>query len=623
MNLNLEQIKAVKHGEGPALVLAGPGSGKTHTLTNRIKYLIEHHFINPENILVITFSKASAMEMQNRFNSLCKDNYYPVTFGTFHSVFFQIIYEVYHYNASHIMNLYEKRKYMEQAIINAGMENVAMDFGAKYTEAKGELIDTLIKEVSFYKNINESSFETSETGLNKAEFLKVYKEYRNIQITEKKIDFEDMLLIVRNLFRKDTNILQKYREKYSYIMIDEYQDINDIQYEIVKLLLGDKNNLWVCGDDDQSIYGFRGSRPEIMLSFAKDFKSASIYNLKINYRCGEKIMEVSKAFISENKKRYNKSSSCGNRGRECKFETIGFEDFNKEEEWIVGKILKSRRDTTLALLCRTNMEVSKYAEILYKNNISYEMKERPCNPYNSQIYRDVYNYIKLSGNPEKLNINYFFPIINKPSRFIRRDLINGKYITFEELIEKYKDNIPMINRIKTLKSHLFRLEEMEPYAAISYIRKVIGLDEYYRMQFKTPEKYKEYLESADLLKEKAREFKCFKDMEEYVEGYDDIIGRNIKKIPGKISGESVHIMTYHACKGLEFDTVILPHLNEGTVPHQRAVKESQIEEERRLMYVAMTRAKYNLYITYIKGSEHKKHLPSRFLNGINQKHLQG
>lgn len=238
MQFNSEQLKAIKHGDGPALVIAGPGSGKTAVLTNRIKFLIESKSIPPENILVITFSKAASYEMQNRFVNLCGENFYPVNFGTFHSIFFQIIHSVYNYNTSNIMSLWNKREFMRHAIKESGILD----------NAENEMIDCLISDVSFYKNSNESCEVKSSSNITNDQFIKIYKEYRSAQIAAGKIDFEDMLLIVRNLFAKNKNILREYQEKYRYILIDEYQDINLIQYEIIRMLAGREANLWVCGD---------------------------------------------------------------------------------------------------------------------------------------------------------------------------------------------------------------------------------------------------------------------------------------------------------------------------------------------------------------------------------------
>ena len=219
-------------------MIAGPGSGKTAVLTNRIKYLIKERNIPPEQILTLTFSKKAAGEMQDRFLSLCEDTYYPVTFGTFHSVFFQIIHRIYHYSTGNIMTLKQKRDLMARSVRLSGITD----------KPETELTDSLLKSVAFYKNCNEKEYRDSETNLSKEDFLKVYKAYRDAQIAADKIDFEDMLLIVRNLFAKHRDILEEYRKRYRFILIDEYQDINDIQYDIIRMLAAPHNNLFVSSN---------------------------------------------------------------------------------------------------------------------------------------------------------------------------------------------------------------------------------------------------------------------------------------------------------------------------------------------------------------------------------------
>ena len=296
MKLSKIQLDAVRVTEGPALIIAGPGSGKTTVLTNRIKFLIEEHKVAPEEILVITFSKAAALEMRTRFYSMCEDSFYPVTFGTFHSVFFQIIHTQYHYNTSHILTLQKKRELMRLALKRSRI----IDY------PENELVDTLLKEVAYYKNTNESADFKSDTNINSEMWKIAYKQYRDLQIAENKIDFEDMLLIVRNLFRKNREVLTHYRSMYKYILIDEYQDINDIQYDCVRMLAGERANLWVCGDDDQSIYGFRGANPKIMLGFTDDYPNATVVKLTDNYRSSKRIVEAAGRVIAENQNRFNK-----------------------------------------------------------------------------------------------------------------------------------------------------------------------------------------------------------------------------------------------------------------------------------------------------------------------------
>lgn len=610
MQFNPEQLKAIRHGDGPALVIAGPGSGKTAVLTNRIKFLIENHNVLPESILVITFSKAASIEMRNRFTTLCGENFYPVNFGTFHSVFFQIIHSVYNYNTSNIMTLRQKRELMRYAIRNASVLN----------NPENELIDCLISDVSFYKNNNEQCEVKSSSNISYEQFRLIYKEYRNAQIASGKIDFEDMLLIVRNLFSKKENILSEYQSRYQYILIDEYQDINSIQYEIVRMLAGNKANLWVCGDDDQAIYGFRGSKPEYMLRFGMDYPQVATYRLNINYRCANKIIEKAKQLIGENKKRFDKNIE-GCNSKDGIFELCPCENKNKEYE-LIKNIIDENIDNSIAILLRTNIEASRYADILRSSGIKCSMTEKAINPYDSLVYKTLYYYLKLAEeDSENMSTQYLLPVLNKPVRYIRRDSINGAKIGFRQLLENNKEKRNAYFIIKTFEYHMKKLKEMtDLYSKINYIRKAIGIDGYIKEQSIEQDKVQSMLELADWIQDNSRNFLNVDEMNEYADRYMDIINDNSNEfynIDMTDDNVLVNIMTYHASKGLEFDVVILPHVNEGFVPHKKAVGE-EVEEERRLFYVAMTRARHSLYITYLNGNKKEHYMPSRFIYSIKK-----
>ncbi|MCR4754672.1 MAG: ATP-dependent helicase [Lachnospiraceae bacterium] len=641
-------------------MIAGPGSGKTAVLTNRIKYLIENKNIPAENILTITFSKKAAAGMQQRFLNLCEDAYYPVTFGTFHSIFFHIINRKYHYTTGDIASLRNKREYMSRALKHV----LSLD------KAETELTDSLLKSVAYYKNCNESVRIDSDTNLSEEQFLKVYKAYRDAQIAAGKIDFEDMLLIVRNLFKKDENILREYRNKYRYILIDEYQDINDIQFDIVRMLAAPDNNLFVVGDDDQSIYGFRGSKSELMLGFADMYPEAVRIELNVNYRCADKIIDAAGRVIAENKIRFDKKIK-GIGKATGTVEIVGFDDREQEDEWFINTVKSisdanrlSARNSDIAVFLRTNREASRYAELCRNAGLECDMQEAIYNPYKSETYRDIYHYLWLaeyiSGmlvtgrrdgstrqntnrmNMErrtqtvridriqqikriKLPVTHLFPIMNKPLRYLNRKNILCDEVSIEGLKDIYCDKPYMAKVLDTFAGQLFDMCDMDMHSRVNYIRKGIGYDEFVMNNMaETKEAYDVYTETADWIKERVKMFDNVAELDRYADEYEEMMANDRSadadkgSVTGKdkyaaVCGNVIHIMTYHASKGLEFDTVILPHLNEGSVPHIRSTGESQTEEERRMFYVAMTRAKNNLYMTYVSGKDGKKSLPSRFI----------
>ena len=602
MKLSKIQLDAVRVTEGPALIIAGPGSGKTTVLTNRIKFLIEEHKVAPEEILVITFSKAAALEMRTRFYSMCEDSFYPVTFGTFHSVFFQIIHTQYHYNTSHILTLQKKRELMRLALKRSRI----IDY------PENELVDTLLKEVAYYKNTNESADFKSDTNINSEMWKIAYKQYRDLQIAENKIDFEDMLLIVRNLFRKNREVLTHYRSIYKYILIDEYQDINDIQYDCVRMLAGDRANLWVCGDDDQSIYGFRGANPKIMLSFTDDYPNAAVVKLTDNYRSSKRIVEAAGKVIAENRNRFNKDIR-GMGADGIPVELIHTKDEEEEDSRILEMINNTDKPyTDIAILLRTNIQAIRFADLLRRNDIPYSIKDSVVNPFMNAFFFDILSYLRLRDSmvsQSDFSIRDLLRILNKPSRYLRSDLINTGAKCLDEVIESLSGNLMYSQPLKVLKVQLRSMEKMDMYESINFIRKGIGYDNYMKLRLMNRDRFSEYMENMNWIQDMAKTCDDLNELIYLSEHYEEMVKGN-----ENAAGEGVHLMTYHGSKGLEFDTVILPRINEGVVPGNRSRDTESIEEERRMFYVAMTRAKNRLIISFKIGTRLKPALPSRFIN---------
>ena len=602
MKLSKIQLDAVRVTEGPALIIAGPGSGKTTVLTNRIKFLIEEHKVAPEEILVITFSKAAALEMRTRFYSMCEDSFYPVTFGTFHSVFFQIIHTQYHYNTSHILTLQKKRELMRLALKRSRI----IDY------PENELVDTLLKEVAYYKNTNESADFKSDTNINSEMWKIAYKQYRDLQIAENKIDFEDMLLIVRNLFRKNREVLTHYRSIYKYILIDEYQDINDIQYDCVTILEGDTANPWVCGDNDQSIYGLRGANPKIMLSFTDDYPNAAVVKLTDNYRSSKRIVEAAGKVIAENRNRFNKAIR-GMGADGIPVELIHTKDEEEEDSRILEMINNTDKPyTDIAILLRTNIQATRFADLLRRNDIPYSIKDSVVNPFMNAFFFDILSYLRLRDSmvsQSDFSIRDLLRILNKPSRYLRSDLINTGAKCLDEVIESLSGNLMYSQPLKVLKVQLRSMEKMDMYESINFIRKGIGYDNYMKLRLMNRDRFSEYMENMNWIQDMAKTCDDLNELIYLSEHYEEMVKGN-----ENAAGEGVHLMTYHGSKGLEFDTVILPRINEGVVPGTRSRDTESIEEERRMFYVAMTRAKNRLIISFKIGTRLKPALPSRFIN---------
>lgn len=609
---NPQQRAAIIHESGPVLCLAGPGSGKTFVLTHHIRYLILEKHIDPTQILVITFSKAAALQMQQRFILLMEDIYYPVRFGTFHAVFFQILSRYEGYTTKDILNNTRKKQFLRTIFAR-------MDYQGKEDI---DTMETILQQISYVKN--NGGFETGhgdfKMHLRDAEwsdipqFKEIYRQYEHILRQEHVLDFDDMMLLCYQLFLQRPDILEEYRSQIKYILVDEYQDINPVQYEVLKMLVQPHQNLFAVGDDDQAIYGFRGSDPAIMLRFKEDFGEGTIIPFEKNYRSTEGIVNCAGQVIRENTSRFEKNISAVKSGKGVVF----YPCRSKEEEY--NGLLRQLRDKQqkgllekCACLFRTNMDASYLAEILLKEKIPYVMKEKTYNPYDHFICKDFLHYLHLREGDR--SIQEFIPVMNRPLRYFSRDAVSNKdkQVNFENLKRFYSGKDYMIQNIRKLEYDLERMKKMDLYAAVNYIRKGIGYDDYLqKMAAEQNQSVDPYLKTAEELQKRFAMFGSLEELEYHIDGYRDSSRIQMKKQ----DRNGVTLMTYHASKGLEFDVVYLPDCNEGVIPYKRSVLSSQIEEERRLFYVAMTRAKEELHIMFEEGTKDEKHLISRFLKNI-------
>ncbi len=604
-NANPAQMEAITHEHGPVMCLAGPGSGKTFVLTQHIRYLITEKHIEPHHILVITFSKASAYEMQKRFIELMNGEYYPVRFGTFHSIFFHFLSRYEHYKTSDILTDSQKKKYLKTVLLQINYQ------GKKDTES----IENILASISHVKNHSTELVATIEKDI--PQFKEIYYKYEELIRLEHKLDFDDMMLLCYELITKRPDILNEYIKETEHVLIDEYQDINSIQYELVKKIIKSHENLFVVGDDDQSIYGFRGCDPSIMLRFREDFPNGKIITFPVNYRCTRSIVNAAGRLISHNENRYKKeiyankaldNSVCFRAfdNKEAEYETLIYE---------LKEIDKTYRESLCQIAClfRTNMDASYLAERLIKEKIPYQMKEKPYNPYDHFIAKDFLHYLYLKNG--ELSIEHFLPVMNRPLRYLNRDSFNTKCmnVDFDKLKLFYADKEYMQHILMKLEYDLKRMQNMDVFAAINYVRKGIGYDDFLRKYAaQTGIKLQEYLNMADDIQKRMGVFASLEELQKHIENYREQIATSVNdKKNGKKEG--IHIMTYHASKGLEFDTVYIPDCNEGVIPYKKSITKVQIEEERRLFYVAMTRAKENLNIYYVDGDKNNRHLVSRYV----------
>ena len=614
--LNENQLKAVEHVDGPCMVLAGPGSGKTRVITYRIANMVVNKDIKPTSILAISFTKASSMEMKNRALALSNDfRMNKVTYGTFHSVFFRILRYFENYNIESILDEKTKRIGLKNILKGLNIENADDD----------ETIGQVINEISYVKNELMDKRDFKSEVLTNDEFIKVYNYYEEYKEQINKIDFDDMLIKTYELLKNNKSALDRVRSAYRYILVDEFQDINKVQFEALKLIANPNNNIFVVGDEDQSIYGFRGSRPDFLLEFEEYFLNTNKVLLDINYRSKGEIIDIANRLIEKNENRYEKVIKCG-QGNGANVNYISPEDSEEEAVYIAKDIKdKIQEDyteyTDFAVIYRTNMQSRALVDVFMDMRIPFVVKDSIVTIYDHWAAQDILSYLRIGVNP---NSNKdWIRIINKPFRYISKDnlnLIKDEPDFINALINKCDLHPKQVKTINDLDIDISYVNGLNPKNAISYIRTTLDYDRYI-LDYCTNRKIKTngLIEILNELESSATNFKTIQEYLDHIERVKSEIvdNKNNKETDGVI------FTTMHSAKGLEFKNVYIIGANEGTIPHEKSYeiddeekKNDQIEEERRLMYVAITRAEENICISSPINKYGKRVSKSRFVEDI-------
>lgn len=611
--LNNEQKKAATFKDGPCLVIAGAGSGKTKVLTTRIANLIENG-VKPYNILAITFTNKAAGEMRERVNNII--NAHDAFIGTFHSFGLKIIRE------------------------NSALFNLTSAFTLIDTEDQTSIIKKIMKDInitdkmispafikskiSFIKNnmLSDSEIANFLISENEKIAVKIYYEYEKILKRNNTLDFDDLLKKPVELFNSNKEVLEKYQDKFKYILIDEYQDTNEVQYKLVKLLSKKYLNLFVVGDPSQSIYAFRGANYQNILNFEKDFKGCTVIKLPQNYRSTQTILDAANEVISHNKQRKD-LDLFSDLGQGVKIKYIRTFNDSMENKRVVDEIQKlyeegyNRKD--MAIFYRTNAQSRSIEDALVKANIPYKVFGS-FYFYKRKEIKDLLAYLKLIANPsDDVSLER---VINEPKR-----KIGDK--TIENLREKARSlNISMFEAIDSGKELEFKnlilnlIERSKDTSITGLIDKTLELS-------KMKETYEndKSLES-DIRLENLMEFRSVSETYEKETGNvnlsDFLMEVSLVSDAAEYSADAdaVTLMTVHSVKGLEFKVVFIIGLEENIMPISKALyDDEELEEERRLMYVAITRAKEKLYLLnagrrMLYGNM-QMNPPSRFISEIS------
>ena len=603
------QSEAIRHQDGPLLVLAGPGSGKTTVVTKRVQYLVQDCHISPSSILVITFTKAAATEMKERFLRLMEQSeekpqgYGNVLFGTFHAVFFNILKLSYGFTAANILREETRYQYMKEIVDRLKLE----------IDDENEFISGVLGEISLIKNERISLEHYFSKNCAEDIFRKIFVSYEQRKRNARLIDFDDMLSYTWELLTKRPDILEAWQKKFRYILVDEFQDINRLQYDILRLLAQPENNLFIVGDDDQSIYRFRGAKPEIMLNFQKDFPTAGRVLLNDNFRSTRQIVNAAGRVIRKNQSRFAKEITArGGEGPGVRI--LAFEDQQQECLYLLKEMQEYKKNggawQQMAVLYRTNTQPRLLIQKFMEFNVPFRVRDQVPNLFEHWIAKNLFCYIRLAcGSKLRKDL---LPVLNRPKRYMNRECLNDEIICWEYMMDYYKDKPYVCDKIERLQYDLKMLGRMGPFAAINYIRHVMGYEEYLKeyAEFRRMNA-EDLMEVLNELQESARAYKTYDEWFAYMERYKKEMDE-MRKRQQEVK-EGVHLATMHSSKGLEYDKVFILDAAEGITPYKKAVLDADLEEERRMFYVAMTRATKELTICWAKKQFSHELTVSRFV----------
>ena len=595
MHLNKEQLEAVRHKDGPMLVLAGPGSGKTAVLTAHIRFLIDECRINPEQILALTFSKKAAQQMRYRLGPDL-----PVCFGTFHSVFYSVLQQ---YKNAGVRLATDREKY-----------NLLFDIGRKLQDGiDGAWVMTKLDEIGAFKNTGKvpDYFDAEEERC----FCEILDAYQRRMHAAGLIDFEDMILDCLELLLTHPKILLKLQDRFSHILVDEFQDCNDPQYELLLLLGGKSQNLFCVGDDDQSIYGFRGANSGIIARLMKDCPHLAVVHLIRNYRCGAAVIDASDKLIRVNTLRLEKPKQLPSKFRERgSVAVLMASDARMEARIVCARIrsllLEGVKACDIAILYRTEMCAMTLKEVLSKERL-IDASKKENTFYEYEAVQEVMAYLSLSQNDYRRE--FFYRILNHPNRDLVRECVTTDLSGRDAMLHYYQGDEIHMRAVENLFSDLAFIGNLPPYAAVCYIWKKIGLGKDYEEK-RLREKREDLPSEEEMLIRLLEHAGSFGSIRRFVE--HAARKRLCKEEHGSARSEMEPVLqTIHAAKGLEYDTVFVIGLQEGILPHIRAKGKEEKEEERRLLYVAMTRARNRLYLI-ARGKKERGKRYSSFIDEI-------
>ena len=598
MAFTKEQEKAISSQARAVLVVAGPGSGKTTVLTERLVYLLKNA-ADSGSCLLLSFTRASSKEMALRFRKRGLSRVSP-HFSTIHALCLSLLKEGRGVGKENLVDLYEKMDWISRYFLEQGIAREEVE----------ELLPNYCNQISSFKSITEEerlAFLREEKNEN---FLPLFQYYEMMRKKRSKLDFEDLLIEVLLELQKNTDLAELWKRRYTHILVDEFQDLSLIQYAILKGLAERGASLFVVGDEDQSIYGFRGASPDILFRFEKDFPFCEKIFLQDNFRSKEEIVELSSRLIGKNKERFRKNLF-GRQGRGGRAKYYIVESTAEE-----GRLIAEHVETCLkegccpeeiAILFRSKNQIPALLPEFLERNIPVVVYEEVNNVFQHFIGKDILAYLRLGMNPE--NGSDLIQILSKPYRGLRREKILHENAGLKDLRDSVKTGREH-RVVAALEMQLRTLSKLSPKEAVLFIRKEIGYEKY--LEDFAKKKNRDFTEWWDSLEEITSMSENYPDLESFFRFITEFNRKALEKRRSE-EGKGVRFMTYHSAKGLEFDEVFLPDCIEGIIPDGRAKKQGELEEERRSFYVALTRARKGIHIYVTKTRYSKKTVPSRFI----------
>jgi DNA helicase II / ATP-dependent DNA helicase PcrA len=615
------QEKAVMSTNGPLLILAGAGSGKTRVLTARTAFMLEEKKINPNSIMLVTFTAKAAAEMKKRiahYPAMSPVRVNQLVSGTFHSIFYRIL--CFHEREKWSSDKLMKKEWQREQILKEAGRKLQLD-------DKEFAYDLALQQIGLWKNTMIMPREVKPESPWEEKVALLYKDYESTKDKQNLFDFDDMLLGCYKLFKEHPSILENYQDRFHYLLIDEFQDINKVQYELVKMLSSKHGNVCAVGDDDQSIYSFRGSDPAYLFNFKTDFKNTEVIILNQNYRSPHEIVETANTLISANLNRHEKEMRAQYSGE---YPPVIFHPYDEEEEAtmiltdIQERIEQGERPADFAVLFRTNAASRAIFERLANSSLPFRLDQDIESFYERFMVKGMLSFLRLSLNPDDPEAikNVLPSLFLKQAIF--RDLQANSILNDCSMLEaltyvktgfafqeqKLKRLIPVVRSLSSL----------SPVAAIDIVEKDLGYQDFIKKRGNEGNQLEKGSDDVRDLKVAARNFKS---IAEFIEHADHMIAMNSEiKRSSKVINDAITLSTIHRSKGLEYGNVYIIGTVDGSIPHDYALDayrngdRQPLEEERRLLYVAVTRAEKNLFISVPQRRRGRKANPSRFLGRI-------